>query len=227
LAPAQSRPLTVSSASLGELQSPGGHFSNGMKVVVGLSPRVLLCHFCTEREVRTHGVARRLVAGQVRFTERFKIENDESLPLFIRNPKVPVDVDDVLKPEFTSESIGSPEGLGGEPSEVVHMRRHPLGNQGTENRIVKDLLVEDLLQPMYGFIPAGVLVDRLQLLPSDHPALDADYSCVVAGPSGESPTKVAVPVVWGARASSPPRLLRCHHRSGGTTGGCLARKSAP
>jgi hemoglobin len=151
-----------------------------MKVIVGLSPRVLLRHFRTELKVRAHGIEKWIVARQVGFAQRLKVELYESLLLLVRDPKVPVNVDDVLKPELTSESVGASKGLGGEPSEVVHVCRHSLSEQGTENRIVKDLVVEPFLEPMYGFIAASVFVDRLHSLPSYRPALNGDYSCLLA-----------------------------------------------
>jgi hypothetical protein len=77
-----------------------------------------LGHICAELEVRLHCRSELLVSGQVSFAERLDVDAYESVLLLVTDSEMTVDVNDVLKAEFTGEAVGSPERLGGEPSEM-------------------------------------------------------------------------------------------------------------
>jgi hypothetical protein len=88
------------------------------------------------------------VHGQVRLIDGFHIERHESSPLLVRDHQIAVDIDDVLKSQLARESIRPAERLGREPGQVIDVMRPPLGKQDFQDRVCKDFVVEDFLNPV-------------------------------------------------------------------------------
>ena len=93
--------------------------------------RVLHRDLRTELNVRSNRVAELFTLGEVRRVHRFHVELDEPLSLLFRNPKVPMNLDEVCEAEFSGKAVGTSEGLSGEGSEMIDV----FGLTRTEERL--------------------------------------------------------------------------------------------
>src|SRR5262245_56174796 len=69
-----------------------------------------------------------------------------------------VDIDDVLKAQFASESVWPTERFRREPRQVIDVMRAPLDEQRLQDRIRENFRVEQLLEAVKRFISARMFV---------------------------------------------------------------------
>jgi hypothetical protein len=84
----------------------------------------------------------------------------------------------MLKAKFASEPVGATKGLRSEPRQMVNVMRSPFREQFVQQRVRKDLCVEQFLCTVQRLVAAGVIVKapHIALL-----GLLSVASCVVFG----------------------------------------------
>ncbi len=78
--------------------------------------------------------------------EGFHVQLNESLSLLLGDLKAPMDLDQIRKPEFSGEPIGTSERLGSEGGQVVDVLGLSSPEERLQQRILKDTAVESVLK---------------------------------------------------------------------------------
>jgi hypothetical protein len=85
--------------------------------------------------VRAHGLAERVIVGELGLVECLHIQLDEPGALVLGDHQMPVDVDQVLKAKLAGEPVRAPEGLRREPGEMLDVFRLADAEEGLQQRI--------------------------------------------------------------------------------------------
>jgi hypothetical protein len=131
-----------------------------MEIGVGVGVRVLLGDARAELDVRAHGIAERLVVGETGFVERLQVQRCELMPLLVADREMTMHLDQMLEAQLAGEAVGPTERFHREPGQVFDVMRLAVGKQAPQQRVVKDLGVEHLLEPVQSLLAAGVLEER-------------------------------------------------------------------
>ena len=125
---------------------PVWYGADGVEVIVGLCPGVLLGDVGAEFDMGSDGLPERFVVGEPGLVEGLEVERDEAVALLVADLQVAVDIDDVLEAELLCEAAGAAERLGREPGQVVDVGGDAFGEERLQDRVCERLLVEDFLQ---------------------------------------------------------------------------------
>ena len=117
-----------------------------MKLVIALRVGVLQRNLRAEFDVGSDRLSELLVIGKVSGVERSRVERDESLSLFLGDPKVPVDSDQMVEAELPGEAVGATEGFSREGRQMIDVLRLAGSEEWLQHGILENTFVERLLK---------------------------------------------------------------------------------
>ena len=136
-----------------------------MKLIIALRVGVLQRNLGAEFDVGSDRLTELLIIGEIRGIERSHVEPDESLSLFLGDPKVPVDRDQMVEAKVPGEAVGATKGFSREGRQMIDVLRLAGSEEWLQQGIFEDTFVERLLEAVQRLFATCKLVERR------HPAI--------------------------------------------------------
>jgi hypothetical protein len=117
-----------------------------MKLIIALRVGVLHGNLRAEFNVGSDCLTELLVIGKVRRIQRGHVELDKPLSLFLRDPKVSVDRNQMVEAKLSGEAVGAAEGFSREGSQMIDVLGLAGSEEGLEQGIFEDAEVERVFE---------------------------------------------------------------------------------